>query len=127
MAGALLDVWQADASGEYHGARERYRLRGRLVTGAAGQYELFTVRPGAYKVGKQFRPAHIHVKVTHPAYEPLTTQLYFGGDPYLAPNDACGDACGSDDPARIIDLRREEKMGAEFLMGTFDIVLSPGR
>ena len=31
------------------------------------------------------------------------TQIYFAGDPYLAPNDSCT-TCGSDDPARIIAL-----------------------
>ena len=42
----LLDVWQADARGEYHDAREQYRLRGQILTDARGGYELDTVRPG---------------------------------------------------------------------------------
>jgi catechol 1,2-dioxygenase len=123
VAGALLDVWQADAQGNYHGPSEQYRLRGRLQTNAGGRWELFTIRPGAYRIGDRFRPAHIHLSVTHRAYLPLTTQLYFTGDPSLAPNDACGSACRSDDPGRIIDLLKEVKMGAEFWVGRFDIVL----
>ena len=125
VPGALLDLWQADANGEYHGATEQYRLRGRIRTSAGGAYEFLTVRPGPYRIGGRFRPAHIHFTVTRPGHQPLTSQLYFKGDPYLAPNDACGEMCKSDDPGRIIDLRREEKIGAEFLGGTFDIVLKP--
>jgi catechol 1,2-dioxygenase len=127
LAGAVLDVWQADAQGSYHGPAEQYRLRGRLQTDAEGRYELFTIRPGAYRIGDRFRPAHIHMIVTHRAHAPLTTQLYFKGDPYLAPNDACGAACKSGDPGRIIGLRKEGKMGGEFLAGMFDVVLGqPG-
>jgi protocatechuate 3,4-dioxygenase beta subunit len=28
------------------------------------------------------RPRHIHLIVSHPEYEPLTTQIYFEGDKY---------------------------------------------
>ncbi len=123
LAGALLDVWQADASGNYHDERTQYRLRGRLATSQTGKYELFSILPGRYRAGGGVRPAHIHLIVTQPGYRPLTTQIYFKGDPYLAPNDACGSGCASDDTGRVIELRKEEKMGAEFLAGTFDIVL----
>ena len=30
-----------------------------------------------------FRPAHIHVKVSHPTCRPLTTQIYFEDDPWI--------------------------------------------
>jgi protocatechuate 3,4-dioxygenase beta subunit len=119
-----LDAWQADASGNYHDERAQYRLRGQLTTNQSGRFELFTILPGAYEIGGGSRPAHIHVTVSRPGYRSLTTQLYFKGDPYLAPRDACGSACRSDDPDRIIDLRKEEKMGGEFLVGTVDIVLA---
>jgi catechol 1,2-dioxygenase len=121
LGGAVLDVWQADAGGSYHDDR----LRGRIRTDAQGRYELHSIRPGAYRIGDRHRPAHIHVTVSREGSRPLTTQLYFTGDPYLAPNDACGRACRSDDPDRIIPLRAEERMGAEFLTGLFDIVLEP--
>jgi protocatechuate 3,4-dioxygenase beta subunit len=125
LAGALLDVWQADASGHYHDRTEQYRLRGQIRTDDSGRYELFSIRPGPYRVGDRWRPAHIHFTVSRPPHRPLTTQLYFKGDPYLAPNDACGPACGSDDPDRIIQVTKEEKMGGEFWVGTFEIVLGP--
>lgn len=111
---ALLDVWQADAAGRYHDEREAYRLRGQILTDGRGQYQIDTIRPGGYGG----RPAHIHFTVGAPGHEPLTTQLYFRGDPVLD-HDACGPACNSDDPHRIIALARL----ATGFAGTFDFVL----
>ena len=126
LSGALLDVWHADAKGHYHNAKENYRLRGQLTTNKAGAYEFSSIRPGNYTIDTgAWRPAHFHFTVSYPGYEPLTTQLYFKGDPHLAPNDACGADCHSDDPNRIIELRRSEKGGKVWLGGTFDIVLKP--
>jgi catechol 1,2-dioxygenase len=123
LNGAVLDVWQADARGRYHGADEQYRLRGRLGADPTGSWELTTIRPGNYRLSDGMRPAHIHVIVSHPAHAALVTQLYFRGDPYLQPHDACGAACKSDDPHRVIDLLKEEVMGAAILVGRFDVVL----
>ncbi len=119
LAGALLDVWQADAKGEYHGKEEQYRLRGQIVTGADGTYELHSIRPGNYKQENGWRPAHIHFTVSGPGHEPVTTQLYFRGDPYLGPHDACGSKCHSDDASRIVAL----EPGSGTLTGRFDVTL----
>jgi hypothetical protein len=91
LAGALLDVWQADPRGRYDNddadhppARDSFILRGRLYTDAAGRYEMRTLVPGHYRIGpKQWRPAHVHVKASGPGTALLTTQLYFAGDPYF--------------------------------------------
>lgn len=120
LAGALLDVWQADAAGRYHGENEEYRLRGQVRTDRQGRYEFETVRPGNYDLGDGLRPAHIHFTVTHPAHRPVTTQLYFRGDPHLAPNDPCGRGCNSDDPDRIVDLAPEKGV----LAARFDVKLA---
>jgi catechol 1,2-dioxygenase len=82
LAHALVDVWQADPSGAYdnHG----FGLRGRLRSDAEGRYRLETVRPGHYLNGDRYRPAHIHVKLSASGMRPLTTQLYFPGDPHNA-------------------------------------------
>ena len=68
---ALIDVWQADNSGEYDNTT--YRLRGHLFTDAQGRYRLETIVPGLYPG----RTRHIHVKVQAPNGPVLTTQLYF--------------------------------------------------
>ena len=81
-----------------------------------------TIQPGRYLNGGSFRPAHIHFMVSRPGLAPLTTQLYFAGDPYLQPNDSCG-GCNSDDPTLIIELA--EVVGTPGVKeGTFDIVLA---
>jgi protocatechuate 3,4-dioxygenase beta subunit len=80
LAGATLDVWQADDTGAYDDAG--YKLRGVLQTDADGSYEIVTIVPGHYLNGDRYRPAHIHVKASAPGHELLTTQLYFAGDPY---------------------------------------------
>jgi catechol 1,2-dioxygenase len=121
LPGALLDVWQADADGVYHYEKENFRLRGQILTDREGSFEFTTIVPGRYKLGGGYRPAHIHFTVSHPAHEALTTQLYFKGDPYLPPNDACGDECKANDPDRIVSLK---KLGQGAGFGTtFRIVL----
>ncbi|MBA2564360.1 MAG: twin-arginine translocation pathway signal protein [Gemmatimonadetes bacterium] len=126
VANALVDVWQADAEGRYHEAEDDYRLRGVVRTDARGGYVFETIAPGRYRIDENagsLRPAHIHFTVASARHRPLTTQLYFKGDPYLAPNDACGDACGSDDPGRIVEATRESRDGTGF-SATFNIVLA---
>jgi catechol 1,2-dioxygenase len=114
----LLDVWQADAQGEYHWKDEDYRLRGQILTNDRGEYEFETIKPAGYGG----RPAHIHFTISAPGHPPLTTQLYFKGDPRLD-HDVCGAACHSDDPHRIIELAKD----AKWLSGTFDVVLAGTR
>jgi protocatechuate 3,4-dioxygenase beta subunit len=80
LAGALIDVWQADDAGAYDAVG--FILRGTLNADAEGHYSVKTIIPGHYLNGNQFRPAHIHVKVSAPGFVLLTTQLYIEGDPY---------------------------------------------
>lgn len=82
---ATLDVWQADREGRYDNdghAGDKLVLRGKLATKDDGTFEFRTIVPGRYLNGRQYRPAHVHVKVSAPGFAPLTTQLYFDGDPY---------------------------------------------
>jgi protocatechuate 3,4-dioxygenase beta subunit len=74
VANALVDFWQANASGAYDNAG--YDLRGHQYTDANGYYTLTTVVPGLYPG----RTRHIHVKVQAPNGPVLTTQLFFPGE-----------------------------------------------
>jgi protocatechuate 3,4-dioxygenase beta subunit len=80
LGAAVIDVWQANARGDYD--LEGFRFRGQLTANAQGRWELRTIVPGRYLNGRRYRPAHLHVKVHAAGYAPLTTQLYFAGDPY---------------------------------------------
>jgi catechol 1,2-dioxygenase len=125
LRGALLDVWQADATGAYHADTDTYRLRGQLLTDDDGAFAFETIRPGHYPLGAGMRPAHIHFTVTAPGHRSLTTQLYFAGDPWLAPADPCG-VCNSEDDTLIIALEQDEggAVGSDAAWrGRFDIVM----
>ena len=86
LANAELDVWQANHAGHYDNdgslTTNEMLLRGRLRTDGDGRYRITTIVPGRYLNGRQFRPAHIHVKLRAPGMRELTTQLYFPDDPF---------------------------------------------
>lgn len=71
LAGALVDLWHANDSGEYD--NKGFRLRGHLFTDSAGRYTFRTILPGLYPG----RTRHYHVKVQAPRGAVLTTQFYF--------------------------------------------------
>jgi len=100
VAGAELDMWHADPQGFYsniHPGIPKWNLRGRFRSADNGSFEVRTIVPPPYEIPKDgptgivlrtlgrhfFRPAHLHVKVSHPQYGSLTSQLYFAGGDYL--------------------------------------------
>ncbi len=78
VAGAMLDFWHCDDSGNYDNVG--YRLRGHFFADEAGRYTLETIQPGIYPG----RTRHFHVRVQAPNQPVLTTQLYFPGEPLNA-------------------------------------------
>jgi len=99
VAGAVLDVWQADAEGAYEAQLEvdEARLRGRFRSREDGTYCVRTIAPKGYTipmdgtvgdlVGRteisEYRPAHVHFRLDAPGFEPLVTHLFREGAPYL--------------------------------------------
>jgi protocatechuate 3,4-dioxygenase beta subunit len=93
---ALIEVWQANAAGRYHHAKDNHPApldphftgAGRVLTGADGSYQFTTIKPGAYPWRNHhnaWRPAHIHFSVFGRSFEHrLVTQMYFPGDPMFA-------------------------------------------
>jgi len=88
---ALVEIWQACASGKYNHPGDPnpatldpdFQYWGRATTNERGEYEFKTIRPGHYQATNTWmRPAHIHLKVHRRGYEELTTQVYFKDDPY---------------------------------------------
>ncbi|WP_241847840.1 dioxygenase family protein [Streptomyces sp. CB03578] len=71
LAGAAVDVWQADAQGVYSSGRATY-LRGSQVTDAAGRCVIRTIVPGWYA---GVAP-HIHFKVRPDARSETTSVFY---------------------------------------------------
>jgi len=108
VAGALVDFWHADDSGQYDNVG--YKLRGHQFTDAQGRYTLETIVPGLYPG----RTRHIHVKVQAPNQPVLTTQLYFPDEPANARD-------GLFDSALLMDLLATDEEQA----ATFNFVLEP--
>ena len=91
IAGALVEFWQACASGKYNHPEDpndapldsNFQYWAQVHTDAAGRYSIKTIKPGAYPAEPGWvRPPHIHVKVHKAGYPALTTQLYFAGNEY---------------------------------------------
>ena len=120
LPGAILDIWQASAEGRYSpgGAgggssglfderQPPFNLRGRLAAGPEGAFEVRSIIPGAYRDPPgsldmaSMRPAHLHVRLTHPGFATLTTQLFFAQDPYLH-----SDPAEAVRPGLIMELER---------------------
>ncbi|RWM34629.1 MAG: protocatechuate 3,4-dioxygenase subunit beta [Mesorhizobium sp.] len=74
IAGALLEVWQANAGGRYRHKKETYLAPldpnfggcGRTITGEDGSYCFRTIQPGGHGFAQR-----------------LITQMYFEGDPMI--------------------------------------------
>jgi protocatechuate 3,4-dioxygenase beta subunit len=116
LANAVVDVWQANAGAVYDGSSADFRYRGRFETGAGGAYAFRSIKPGWYLNGAQYRPAHIHFRVTKPGYTELITQLYFQGDPYIA-----NDPWASDPAAQLRIVPLNVVNGED--TAAFDIIL----
>jgi protocatechuate 3,4-dioxygenase, beta subunit len=93
---ALVEVWQANASGRYRHKKDHYVGAldpnfggcGRMLTDANGYYVYRTIRPGPYPWRNRvndWRPAHIHYAISGNGWvQRLITQMYFEGDPLIA-------------------------------------------
>jgi catechol 1,2-dioxygenase len=134
LPGALIEVWQANHAGLYDTNKPgnftdatTFQLRGMLYTNEKGQYEIETILPGRYPIPPNLpglekyagltRPAHIHFRIMESLHVPVTTQLYFKGDPFLA-----NDPWAGHKPSLAIDLKPDGKLRR----GGFDVVLARG-
>ena len=92
---ALVEVWQANASGRYRHRNDQYIGAldpnfggcGRMLTDENGYYAYRTIRPGPYPWRNRvndWRPAHIHYAISGNGWvQRLITQMYFEGDPLI--------------------------------------------
>jgi hydroxyquinol 1,2-dioxygenase len=96
---AKLEVWQSDAEGFYDLQMPGIEtaLRAIFHTNSEGEYIFRTIRPSFYPIphdgpvgqmlmamGRHpYRPAHIHFIISAEAYQPVTTEIFVSGDPYL--------------------------------------------
>jgi hydroxyquinol 1,2-dioxygenase len=101
VAGAAVDVWQADENGFYDvqvpDLQPAGNGRGLFRTDAEGRFWFTTVVPAFYPIPTDgpvgalleatarhpYRPAHIHFIADAPGYEQVTTHIFVAGSRYL--------------------------------------------
>ncbi|NNU51130.1 intradiol ring-cleavage dioxygenase [Rhizobium sp. WYCCWR 11279] len=106
LGGSLVEIWHADANGDYDSVG--FRLRGHQFTDTHGRWWFNTIVPALYPG----RTRHFHFNVQDPGGSVLTTQLYFPGEPRNA-----GD--GLFHEALLLDM----KQTGDGKFGRFDFVI----
>ncbi|MEQ1950225.1 intradiol ring-cleavage dioxygenase [Mesorhizobium sp. CN2-181] len=129
VAGAVLDVWQANDEGFYDvqqkGMQPDFNLRGVFRTGADGRYWFRAVKPKCYPIpddgtvgrllrdlGRDpYRPAHLHFIIKADGFETLVTHIFDPDDPHIDSDAVFGvkesllaEFKRVDDPARSKEL-----------------------
>ena len=132
---AKIEIWHADADGFYSqfapGIPE-WNLRGTVIADEQGYFKIHTLQPAPYQIptdgscGKlidaagwhAWRPAHLHLKVSSPGHQLITTQLYFPGDPHNE-----DDIASAVKPELLLDVRPADSGHGNQV--TYDFVLDP--
>ena len=134
IAGATLDVWQADSEGRYdvqHAELDHAQARGVLHSDAKGRFSFRTIAAVAYPipddgtVGEMlratrrhpWRPAHLHFMVKAPGFQTLVTHVFRKGDAYLDSDAVFG--------VRESLVGEWVKQGDGSYLLDFDLVLNP--
>ena len=145
IAGAVLDMWQADDEGIYEvqlTEKSGPYLRGVYHSGPDGRYLVKTIAPLGYAIPMDgpvgelvkktdisyFRPAHIHFILSAPGYQKIITHLFKRGTEYLE-----NDVVYGVKQELIADFHRHEpgvapggeKVDTPFWTIEYDFVLAP--
>ena len=100
LENAQVELWHADDDGYYSQFAPdipEWNLRGTILTGADGRFTFHTIKPAPYQIPTDgscgalvraagwhpWRPAHLHLKVSAPGKQLITTQLYFEGGQWV--------------------------------------------
>jgi len=133
VAGAVLEIWQANAAGRYAHIGDKnpapldpnFVGYARIVTDSEGRYAIKTIKPGAYPVPSGWmRAPHIHFDVTGKVTR-LVTAMYFEGE---ALNDQDRILKTSFNPkSQMTQVERTQSgTAAGTMRATWDIILMTG-
>ena len=145
VAGATLDVWQADEEGRYEAQLaevDEARLRATYSSREDGGYCVRTIAPKGYSIPmdgpvgdligrtdiSHFRPAHVHFLLDVDGYERLITHLFQAGAEYLENDVVFGAKEGL-----VVDFEEHppgptpagDESAEPFLVARYDFVLQP--
>jgi hydroxyquinol 1,2-dioxygenase len=146
VAGAVLDVWQADEEGLYESQLaeiDEARLRAVYESRDDGGYCVRTIAPRGYSIPmdgpvgdlmtrtdiSHFRPAHVHFLVEADGHERLITHLFQAGAEYLE-----NDVVFGTKEALVVEFRERppgttpagDECDTPFVVAEYDFVLQPG-
>lgn len=117
---SLIEIWQCEPDGLYDNVSDDYRYRASQKVSTTGKYHFITTKPVAYAVEdnpSEFRPAHIHLRISAAGHQDLITQIYFAGDPYLNSDPSTKSPLSIN---RILSVRKVKDNESEI---RFDIIL----
>lgn len=146
IAGATVDIWQANADGFYDvqqpGLQTVGNGRGLFTTDSDGRFAFTSIVPSYYPIPTDGpvgvlldatrrhpnRPAHIHFLVRAEGFTDLTTHIFVAGSPYID-----SDAVFAVKESLIVDFARNEDaalaerfgLPTPFADANIDIVLEP--
>lgn len=138
VAGAVVEVWQANSEGKYENQepdrQPENNLRGRFRSDAQGRFSFRSVMPRGYAlpadgpVGRlmialglpQERPAHLHFRVSAERHERLTTQIFDRADPAIG-----RDAIFGVKPELLAEFRTAPSEGGQARALDLKLVLCP--
>ncbi|WP_425826030.1 dioxygenase [Streptomyces fractus] len=147
LAGARIEVWEADETGHYDVQYDdrRTAARGHLVSDSQGRFRFWAVTPTPYPiphdgpvgelletVGRSpMRASHLHFKVSHEGCRTLVTHIFVRGDELLD-----SDAVFGVRESLVTDFERQpagtpapdgRTVRDTWSRARFDIVLAPER
>ncbi|WP_380169563.1 dioxygenase [Jannaschia sp. R86511] len=146
VAGARIEVWEADEDGFYdvqlEGADKAMTGRGHLFSDADGSYRFWSVLPASYPIPddgpvgdllaaagrSSYRPAHIHFMVTAEGLRTLVTHVFVAGDDHLGSDAVFGvkDSLVLDFPEQPPGPAPEGRtVDGPWYRTRFDVVLAP--
>jgi hydroxyquinol 1,2-dioxygenase len=145
VAGALVEVWEADSDGQYdvQYGDDRVAGRGHLHTDDQGRYRFWAITPTPYPIpddgpvgellratGRSpMRASHLHLMVTAPGYRTLVTHVFPRGDAYLDSDSVFGVR-----DSLVVDVHQQipttptpdgREVAGPWARIDFDIVLAP--
>ena len=119
QSNTLVEIWHANAKGEYDNTSSDYHYRGAIKTDQSGNYNFKTILPPPYKFDDiHYRPAHIHFRISSDKKQDLITQIYFQGDKY---NEVDPSSSAPDSIHRILPVSRNHQNENDVI---FDVILS---
>jgi protocatechuate 3,4-dioxygenase beta subunit len=147
IAGARIEVWEADAEGLYDVQHGDSRVAGRahLFTEENGEFRFWALTPTAYPIPEDgpvgelltatrrspMRAPHLHFMVSHPGWRTLVTHIFVAGGDYLDSDSVFGVK------QSLIKRFEEQPVGtptpdgrdlgnSTWTRSRFDIVMAPG-